>query len=234
MNPFIDIQNLSFSYPDGRLALNNINLHIQAGEKVVLMGPNGAGKSTLLYHLNGVLTGSGKIIINEVELNKKNLPIIRSLVGLIFQNPDDQLFSTTVFEDVAFGLIYQGLEMDLVNQRVKLALEAVQMVGSKKRNPYHLSTGEKKRIAIATVLSMRPEVLILDEPTAGLDPRGKREFMELLMKLPQTMLIATHDFDLAEKVSERVILISDGVIGADGNTKEILSNKELLEKHGLY
>lgn len=234
MNPFIDIQNLSFSYPEGRLALSNINLHIQAGEKVVLMGPNGAGKSTLLYHLNGVLTGSGKIIINEVELNKKNLPIIRSLVGLIFQNPDDQLFSTTVFEDVAFGLIYQGLEMDLVNQRVKLALEAVQMVGSKKRNPYHLSTGEKKRIAIATVLSMRPEVLILDEPTAGLDPRGKREFMELLMKLPQTMLIATHDFDLAEKVSERVILISDGVIGADGNTKEILSNKELLEKHGLY
>ncbi len=234
MNPFIDIQNLSFSYPEGRLALSNINLHIQAGEKVVLMGPNGAGKSTLLYHLNGVLTGPGKIIINGVELNKKNLPIIRSLVGLIFQNPDDQLFSTTVFEDVAFGLIYQGLEMDLVNQRVKLALEAVQMVGSKKRNPYHLSTGEKKRIAIATVLSMRPEVLILDEPTAGLDPRGKREFMELLMKLPQTMLIATHDFDLAEKVSERVILISDGVIGADGNTKEILSNKELLEKHGLY
>lgn len=234
MNPFIDIQNLSFSYPEGRLALSNINLHIQAGEKVVLMGPNGAGKSTLLYHLNGVLTGSGKIIINEVELNKKNLPIIRSLVGLIFQNPDDQLFSTTVFEDVAFGLIYQGLEMDLVNQRVKLALEAVQMVGSENRNPYHLSAGEKKRIAIATVLSMRPEVLILDEPTAGLDPRGKREFMELLMKLPQTMLIATHDFDLAEKVSERVILISDGVIGADGNTKEILSNKELLEKHGLY
>jgi len=228
MNPFIDIQNLSFSYPEGRLALSNINLHIQAGEKVVLMGPNGAGKSTLLYHLNGVLTGPG------VELNKKNLPIIRSLVGLIFQNPDDQLFSTTVFEDVAFGLIYQGLEMDLVNQRVKLALEAVQMVGSENRNPYHLSAGEKKRIAIATVLSMRPEVLILDEPTAGLDPRGKREFMELLMKLPQTMLIATHDFDLAEKVSERVILISDGVIGADGNTKEILSNKELLEKHGLY
>jgi cobalt/nickel transport system ATP-binding protein len=153
---------------------------------------------------------------------------------LIFQNPDDQLFSTTVFEDVAFGLIYQGLDINLVSERVKLALEVVQIAGSEDRNPYHLSTGEKKRIAIATVLSMHPEILILDEPTAGLDPRGKREFIELLKKLPQTMLIATHDLDLAEKVSERIILISDGHIRADGSTKDILLNKDLLEKHGLY
>ena len=233
MTAIIDIHDLSFSYPNGRQAIKNITLRIQTGEKVVLMGPNGAGKSTLLYHMNGVLTGTGKIIIKGYEV-KENLSFVRSLVGLIFQNPDDQLFSTTVFEDVAFGLIYQGLDINLVSERVKLALEVVQIAGSEDRNPYHLSTGEKKRIAIATVLSMHPEILILDEPTAGLDPRGKREFIELLKKLPQTMLIATHDLDLAEKVSERIILISDGHIRADGSTKDILLNKDLLEKHGLY
>lgn len=230
----IEIQNLTFSYPDGRKALVGINLNIQAGEKVGLIGPNGAGKSTFLYQLNGVLLGEGEIIINNLVLNKHNIPTIRSLVGLIFQNPDDQLFSSSVFEDVAYGPLYQGLNKSEVNERVSRALGSVGMDEYIHRNSYHLSVGEKKRIAIATVLSMNPEILVLDEPSAGLDPRGRRELIELLLKLPQTMLIATHDLDLVEKISDRVLLISKGQIVVDGETKNILTNKDLLEKHGLF
>lgn len=230
----IEIQNLTFTYPDGRKALDGINLKIDVGEKVGLIGPNGAGKSTFLYQLNGVLSGDGEVIINNLVLNKHNIPSIRAMVGLIFQNPDDQLFSSSVYEDVAYGPQYQGLTKNEVNKRVTQALKSVGMDEYIERNSYHLSVGEKKRIALATVLSMNPEILVLDEPTAGLDPQGRRELIELLLKLPQTMLIATHDLDLVEKISDRVLIISKGKIVVDGETKNILTNKDLLQKHGLF
>lgn len=230
----IKIQNLTFTYPDGRKALDGIHLQVKAGERVGLIGPNGAGKSTFLYQLNGVLTGGGEIIINNLVLNKRNIPLIRAMVGLVFQNPDDQLFSSSVYEDVAYGPLYQGLTENEVNERVSFALASVGMSEYIHRNSYHLSVGEKKRIAIATVLSMNPEILVLDEPTAGLDPRGRRELIDLLLKLPQTLLIATHDLDLVEKISDRVLIISKGQIVVDGETKNILTNKDLLEKHGLF
>ncbi len=230
----IEIQNLTFTYPDGRKALDGIHLKIQAGERVGLIGPNGAGKSTFLYQLNGVLLGEGEIIINNLVLNKRNIPSIRAMVGVVFQNPDDQLFSSSVYEDVAFGPLYQGLNKNKVNESVSRALGLVGMSEFIHRNSYHLSVGEKKRIAIATVLSMNPEILVLDEPTAGLDPRGRRELIDLLLKLPHTLLIATHDLDLVEKISDRVLLISNGQIVVDGETKKILTNEDLLEKHGLF
>jgi cobalt/nickel transport system ATP-binding protein len=230
----IEIQNLNFTYPDGRKALDGIHLKIQAGERVGLIGPNGAGKSTFLYHLNGVLSGEGEIIINNMVLEKRNIPAIRAMVGLVFQNPDDQLFSSSVYEDVAYGPLYQGLSKNEVNAHVSHALELVGMSEYIHRNSYHLSVGEKKRIAIATVLSMNPEILVLDEPTAGLDPRGRREIIGILLNLPQTLIIATHDLDLVEKLLNRVLIISSGQIVVDGEAKTILKNKDLLEKHGLF
>lgn len=229
----IEIYNLSYSYPDGRKALDGINITIQAGEKVGLIGPNGAGKSTLLFHLNGVFRGNGRIVINNLELNKKSIPMIRAMVGLVFQNSDDQLFSSSVFDDVAYGPLYQGYEMKEVKELVAQALLDVHMSEFADRNSYHLSVGEKKRIAIATVLSMRPEVLVLDEPTAGLDPRGRRELLEFLSKLPQTLLIATHDLDAVKKLTNRIIILYQGKIVADGSTYEILANKNILLQNGL-
>lgn len=233
MEPIIEISHLSFSYPDGKQALDEIHLQILPGEKVALVGANGAGKSTLLYHLNGIFTGSGKICIDNLELNKSNLARIRALIGLVFQNPDDQLFSPTVFEDVAYGPIYQGFDKITVQKKVGQALKAVRMEDYADRNPYHLSSGEKKRIAIATVLSMQPKILAFDEPTAGLDPRARRELIELLLELPQTMLIATHDLDMVERLTPRTVLLNRGKIAADGPSVRILENEELLKANGL-
>lgn len=233
MNPIIEINNLSFQYPDGKKALDGIFLKAMPGEKIALVGANGAGKSTLLLHLNGIFEGSGTILINGLEVKKPNLGQIRALVGVVFQNPDDQLFSPTVFEDVAYGPIYQGLEKQTLQTRVNQALTAVHMSEYIHRNPYHLSGGEKKRIAIATVLSMQPEILVFDEPTAGLDPRARRELIELLQELPQTMLIATHDLDMVEVLTPRTVLLNQGRIVADGPTISILGNEALLVTHGL-
>ena len=233
MEPIIEICDLSFSYPDGKLVLANINLKVMQGEKIALVGANGAGKSTLLYQINGVLTGHGKIHVGGMELTKHNLGFIRAFVGLVFQNPDDQLFSPTVFEDVAYGPIHQGLDKQVVRANVDQALQAVHMGEFPHRNPYHLSSGEKKRISIATVLSMKPQVLVFDEPTAGLDPRGRRELIELLLELPQTMLIASHDLDLVNLLATRTVLLDGGRIVADGNTKSILKDLNLLTIHGL-
>lgn len=229
----IEISDLSFSYPDGKQALRGISLKVMPGERLSLVGANGAGKSTLLYHLNGVFTGSGKIQIDSLEVNKKNLGRIRAMVGVVFQNPDDQLFSPTVFEDVAYGPIYQGFDKSAVQQKVDQALAAVHMSDYAHRIPYHLSGGEKKRIAIATVLSMQPRILVFDEPTAGLDPRARRELIELLLELPQTMLIATHDLNLAELLTPRTVLLHQGRIVADGATASILGDENLLTVHGL-
>ncbi|GAP14335.1 ABC-type cobalt transport system, ATPase component [Longilinea arvoryzae] len=233
MEPIIEIKDLSYAYPDGKQALKDISLTVQSGEKIALVGPNGAGKSTLLYHLNGIFTGQGKIYLGGMELNKQNLGAIRAFVGLVFQNPDDQLFSTTVFEDVAYGPIYQGMDPATVQSRVEEALKAVHMEGYARRNPYHLSGGEKKRIAIATVLSMQPQVLVFDEPTSGLDPRARRELIELLQELPQTLLIATHDLSMVRILTPRTVILNQGSIVADGPTEEILRDEELLFVNGL-
>jgi cobalt/nickel transport system ATP-binding protein len=174
MHHSVEIESLSFAYPDGHLALRDINLSIAPGEKVALVGPNGAGKSTLLLHLNGILTGSGRVTVSGMHVEPANLQSVRAAVGMVFQNPDDQLFSPTVYDDVAFGPIYQGMPAAEVESRVRDALAAVHMEAYASRVSHHLSMGEKKSIAIATVLSMVPEILVLDEPTAGLDPRARR------------------------------------------------------------
>ncbi len=233
MNPMIDIQNLSFSYPDGKQALHKISLTIMPGEKIALVGANGAGKSTLMLHLNGVFSGSGSITVNGLEVKKPNLARIRALVGMVFQNPDDQLFSTTVFDDVAYGPIYQGLQRATVAERVAQALGAVHLQDYAQRNPYHLSGGEKKRIAIATVLSMQPQILAFDEPTAGLDPRARRELIALLEELPQTMLIATHDLSMVAQLTPRMVIMNQGCIAADGATAALLQDEKLLLANGL-
>lgn len=233
MDPIIEISQLSFHYPDGKKALNEISLKVMPGEKVALVGANGAGKSTLLLHLNGIFEGRGLILIKGMEVKKNNLGQIRALVGVVFQNPDDQLFSPTVFDDVAYGPIYQGLDKKSVQGKVDQALADVHMTEFADRNPYHLSGGEKKRIAIATVLSMHPEILVFDEPTAGLDPRARRELIELLNELPQTMIVATHDLGLVEQLSTRTVILNQGRIIADGLTVSILNNEDLLKTNGL-
>jgi len=233
MHHTLDIQDLHFSYPDGRKALRGVSLFINPGEKTALVGPNGSGKSTLLLHLNGVLHGEGEVHVCGKELTNESLRQIRALVGLVFQDPDDQLFSQSVYEDVAFGPLYMGLPKEEITQKVKQALEDVGMAGSEERVPHHLSAGEKKRVAIATVLSMDPEVLVLDEPTAGLDPRGRRELIQLLRGLPQTMLVATHDMRMVAELFERTVIIDEGQVVGDGPTAQILIEPHLLERHGL-
>jgi cobalt/nickel transport system ATP-binding protein len=233
MHHSIDIENLSFAYPDGHAALRSVSLHIAPGEKVALVGPNGAGKSTLILHLNGILIGKGSLRVCGMDMDEKNLSRVRAAVGLVFQNPDDQLFSPTVYEDVAFGPLYQGLAAPEVDQRVQAALAAVRMSEYADRVSYHLSTGEKKRIAIATVLSMQPEVLVLDEPTAGLDPRARRALIHLLRDLPITMLVSTHDLTMVRELFPRTVVMDGGEIVADGLTAELLEDVSLLEAHGL-
>lgn len=229
----IEVIDLDYTYPDGKKALKNINLRIEDGEKITLLGPNGAGKSTLLLQLNGILAGEGTVKVDGITLRKANLPEIRARLGMVFQNSEDQLFSPTVYEDVAFGPIYQGLGKQEIHERVKDALLQVGLRGYEERNPYHLSNGEKKRAAIATVLSMNPCVLVFDEPSAGLDPRARRELISLLQGLPQTMIIATHDLDLANQLTGKTIIMDNGRIVMAGGTQEILTNEELFWEHGL-
>jgi cobalt/nickel transport system ATP-binding protein len=229
----LQVRDLHFSYPDGHVALRGVSLNLCERDKVALVGPNGAGKSTLLLHLNGILTGEGRLTIAGLPLNGKNLRLIRAAVGLVFQNPDDQLFSPTVFEDVAFGPLHMGLPEDEVRQRVDEALAAVNMSAYAERMSHHLSTGEKKRIAIATVLSMHAKILVLDEPTAGLDPRARRSLIHLLSDLPITMLVSTHDMAMVKELFPRTVVMDEGQIVADGLTTDVLEDEKLLEAHGL-
>jgi cobalt/nickel transport system ATP-binding protein len=229
----LKVERLSFTYPDGHIALKHVSFSVRSGEKVALVGPNGAGKSTLMLHLNGILRGQGKVTVSGLELNDVNVSRIRALVGLVFQIPDDQLFSPTVFDDVAFGPIYQGHSEKEVRALVQQALTDVHMEGYAHRTSHHLSTGEKKRIAIATVLSMHPEILVLDEPSAGVDPRARRGLIRLLHELPQTILVATHDLAMVHELLPRTIVMDEGCIVADGPTSEILADQGLLESHGL-
>lgn len=229
----IDIQNLSYDYPDGTKALDGLNFSMQQGEKIAVLGANGAGKSTFMLHLNGILEGKGKIEICGMQMNKKNLRAIRQKVGLVFQNPDDQLFCPTVFDDVAFGPQNMNLSKDEVSKRVERALKEVGLPGFEKRSPFHLSIGQKKRISLATVLSMDSEIIALDEPTSFLDPKGRREIMTLLSGINQTMIIVTHDFDLAKTLCSRSVVMHKGKIVADDLTGKIVSNSKLLETYDL-
>lgn len=227
------VENLSFHYPDGHPALKEVSLQIRWGEKVALVGPNGAGKSTLMLHLNGILGHDSPVQVAGLPLTKTNLPVIRAKVGLVFQNPDDQLFSPTVFEDVAFGPLHMGLPEAEVRARVAHALEQVRMSQYAERLSHHLSVGEKKRIAIATVLAMDPEILVLDEPSAGLDPRARRSLITLLHELPLTMLVSTHDMLMVRELFPRMVVMDEGRVVADGPTEMLMDNVELLEAHGL-
>jgi cobalt/nickel transport system ATP-binding protein len=232
----ISIHNLSYHYPDKTQALKKISLDIHAGDRVALIGANGSGKSTLLQHLNGiVLPQTGKITIGEYPMEPRFLKQIRDFVGLVFQNPDDQLFMSTVWEDISFGPLNQGLDPKDLVQRCQAAMEAVGLDYRHyaDRNPGNLSGGEKKRVAIAGVLAMEPQVMTLDEPTAQLDPRSRRQLIELLQTLPITQLIATHDLDLALELCSRTIVLSQGRIVYDGRTEEVLYDTHFLHDHSL-
>jgi cobalt/nickel transport system ATP-binding protein len=229
----IKVENISYTYPDSRQVLSNISFEVAEGEKLALIGGNGSGKSTLLLHLNGILRGEGKVFINGLEISDSNQGRVRTLVGMIFQNPADQLFSSSVYNDVAFWPIHLGFKKEAVNERVMRALKTVHMEDSVKRNPFKLSGGEKKRVTIASVLSMDPKILALDEPTSGLDPHARTELIDLLISMPQTMVIATHDLDMAAQVCSRAVLIDRGVIIAQGTTAEITTNTPLLIEAGL-
>lgn len=229
----VEIESLNFAYPDGCRALHNVCLEVDWGEKVALVGPNGAGKSTLLLHLNGILNGQGGIKIGGLPVTRSNLPLIRAKVGLVFQNPDDQLFSLTVFEDVAFGPLHMGLEEARVHQRVARALQQVGMGEYGDRISYHLSAGEKKRIAIATVLAMEPDILVLDEPSAGLDPRARRGLINLLRGFHITTLVSTHDMRMVQELFPRMVIMDQGRIVADDTAEILMNDQSLLEDHGL-
>ena len=229
----VEIADLHFTYPDGVKALRGVKLTVGEGEKVALLGPNGAGKSTFLMHLNGILRGRGAIRIMGQPLNNGNLRHIRAQVGLVFEHPDDQLFSPTVLDDVAYGPLYMGLPRDEVLRRARWALEQVGMIGFEERMPHRLSLGQKKRVAIATVLSMHPLILALDEPTSSLAPTARRELIHLLRELPQTMIVSTHDIPMVRDLFSRTIVMDEGRVVADGDTQIVLSDTALLAAHGL-
>ncbi len=230
------VEHLDFSYPDGRVALRDVTFRIAPGETVGLIGPNGAGKSTLLLQLNGLLglpRRHGTIAINGLAVELPNLPEIRRRVGMLFQDPDDQLFSATVGEDVAFGPQQLGLPAEALKALVARALGEVELAGFESRVPQHLSLGEKKRVCLAGVLACEPEVLVFDEPTANFDPRGRREFIALCRRLPATKLIASHDLEMIVALCDRVLVLDEGQIVAQGPTREVLGNEPLMLRHGL-
>jgi len=225
----IEIKDLEYSYPDKTKALNGLSFKILHGESVAIVGANGAGKSTLLSHLNGVLVPTaGGVRIGDYPLTKQTLTHIRRSVGMVFQNPDDQLFMPTVFEDVAFGPLNLGLPLQEVEQRAMSALERVGAAHLRERPPYKLSGGQKRAVAIASVLSMLPDILVMDEPNAGLDPKARRQLILLLKSFTHTKIIATHDLDLVLDVCERTIVLCNGVVIADRPTLQIFSDEALL------
>lgn len=227
------VNELSFSYPAGPSVLHSISFRVERGEKVALLGPNGAGKSTLLLHLNGIKEGHGTVTVAGDVLSKESLARIRANVGMVFQNPDDQLFCPTVGEDVGFGPRCQGMRGEELRAEVARALSSVGMESLSGRFPQHLSGGEKKRAALATVLSMRPVILALDEPTSGLDARARRSVIEVLRRLPQAMLVATHDLDFAAQICTRALILDQGRIVHDGPIAETTEDTGLLTRYGL-
>ncbi|MFH1437058.1 MAG: ABC transporter ATP-binding protein [Pseudomonadota bacterium] len=233
MEKIVEITDLEFSYPDRKSVLRDIGIHAFKGESVGIVGANGAGKTTLLFNLMGILQGSGSIRVCGLALGRKNRKEIRRRIGFVFQSPDDQLFSTTVFDDVAFGPLNAGLSPDDAGERVRKALAAVGMEGFEDRLPHHLSTGEKKRVAIASVLSMNPDILVMDEPTSDLDSGLRRKLIDLLGKIRKTTIIASHDLRLIVELCDRVYLLSSGTIQASGKPSSILSDREIMAAAGL-
>jgi cobalt/nickel transport system ATP-binding protein len=231
----IEVEEITFAYPGGVTALSGLSLRIVRGENVALVGPNGAGKTTLFLCLSGVLRpGAGRIHIGGLDVldaaQRRKLP---EKVGVVFQQSDDQLFNATVRDDVAFGPLNLGLDRAEVEQRVARAIEKVGLKGLEDRVPFHLSGGEKRRTALAGVLAMQSEVLLLDEPSMHLDPRGRRELIQLIQQLENTKLIASHDLEFIVQVCQRAVVLDRGRIVADGPVRQILSNRELMERHGL-
>ncbi|MFF2186515.1 energy-coupling factor ABC transporter ATP-binding protein [Streptomyces sp. NPDC058155] len=232
--PSLEVRGLAYAYPDGHQALFGVDLTVARGERVALLGPNGAGKTTLVLHLNGIHTaGAGSVTVAGLPVAKQHLAEIRRRVGIVFQDPDDQLFMPTVREDVAFGPATSGLRGPELEARVVAALDHVGMAEYADRPPHHLSFGQRRRVAVATVLAMEPEILVLDEPSSNLDPASRRELADILRALDVTVLMVTHDLPYALELCPRAVILSEGVIAADGPTRELLGDPELMGAHRL-
>lgn len=230
----VEVKDLEYTYSDGTHALKGVSFRITHGESVAVVGANGAGKSTLLLHLNGFLAPkAGTVRVGDFPLTKSTLKNVRRTVGMVFQDPDDQLFMPTVYDDVAFGPLNLGFPPDEVNDRTMRALDTVGAAHLKDRPPYKLSGGEKRSVAIASVLSMSPDILVMDEPTSNLDPRARRQLIELLKTFQHTKIIATHDLDLVLDLCERTIVMHDGTVTADGPTLDIFNDRNLLDRSRL-
>lgn len=232
--PSLEVTGLAYAYPDGHQALFGVDLTVGRGERVALLGPNGAGKTTLVLHLNGILSGGlGQVRVGGLTVEKSSLKEVRRRVGIVFQDPDDQLFLPTVAEDVAFGPANLGLRGETLAARVRTALDQVGMAAFADRAPHHLSYGQRRRVAVATVLAMEPEILVLDEPSSNLDPASRRELADVLRGLDVTILMVTHDLPYAYELCPRSVVLSGGVIVADAPTGELLADAELMSAHRL-
>lgn len=240
VQPALELRQLSFQYGSGRAALDQISFSINAGERVAVVGPSGAGKSTLLMHLNGLLPAppvvsdnDARVSVGSLVVTKSHLRDVRRQIGFLFQDPDDQLFCPTVREDVAFGPLNLGLSRDQVIERVDRSLKAVGLPEHGPRNPSQLSTGERKRVCLAGILACEPMMLVLDEPTSNLDPRARRELLQILKQFPGTIVLATHDLDFVIELCQRVLVLDGGKLQSDGPTEQVLSNSILMDRHGL-
>lgn len=236
MQKAIEINNFSYHYPDGTAALSDITLDIEHGQKVVLIGPNGAGKSTLLLAMAGFINGTGKVLVDGLEVNKKNLKQIRTRLGSCLENPEDQLFMPTLFDDVAFGPLNMGLPTEQIKIRVTDSLRTVGLDGMADKAPHHLSAGQKRAAAIATILAMEPKIITFDEPDGSLDPRNRNNLIKLLSGLSQTLIIATCNMNFAAAVADRAVLIDNGRIAADSDNfgaEKIMTDSKLMAAHGL-
>ncbi len=232
--PSLEVRGLAYAYPDGSQALFGVDLVVGRGERVAVLGPNGAGKTTLVLHLNGILSGGrGTVTVAGLPVGRGTLREIRRRVGIVFQDPDDQLFMPTVRDDVAFGPANLGLRGDELEARVQHALAQVGMEGSADRPPHHLSFGQRRRVAVATVLAMQPEILVLDEPSSNLDPAGRRELADVLRSLDVTVLMVTHDLPYALELCPRSVVLDRGVVVADGGTRALLCDEDLMRAHRL-
>ena len=233
-NSYLSVNNLNFEYPDGFKALENINLSLSKGERLAVLGPNGAGKTTLILHLNGILGDlNGQISLNNKDFSEKNISKIRKSVGLVFQDPDDQLFMPTVLEDVMFGPKNFGFSDELVKKNSINALEQVKMLQFKDKPPHHLSFGQKRKVAIASVLASEPELLVLDEPSSNLDPASRRELIDILKNLDVSIILVTHDLPMALEICNRSVILNNGKITADDDTYKILKNKKIMSDNRL-